>query len=65
MMASEKARMAKEQREWRARDDLDTLKHAEEIANDRTRLVAAEREAKKQIKALARVAGKKKAKKSK
>lgn len=65
------AKKTKEELEWQAREDLQTLRNAEEIRKDRKRAVAAEKEAKKQIDALAQVANrpivvkKKKTKKAK
>lgn len=42
---------------WRARNDLETLSRAQEIAQDKARLRNAQAEAKKQIKGLQEVAG--------
>ncbi len=49
-------RATREDRAWRARDDLRTLQQAKEIQADRSRIVAATREAQNQIKALHTVA---------
>jgi hypothetical protein len=47
----------REERVWRARDDLRTLQTALEIKGDRSRLKAAEVEARNQLAALAKVGG--------
>lgn len=44
-------------REWRARDDADTLRRAGEILGDSSRLKAAQSEVRKTATALERVAG--------
>ena len=44
-----------EEKRWRARDDLETLKRADEIKKNRTRLSAAKKEAKSQMDALNKV----------
>lgn len=43
---------------WRARDDLRTLSSAHEIGQDKKRMKAAQAEAKRQMTALEKVAGK-------
>ena len=44
-----------EDKAWRARDDLRTLQSAVEIQSDKSRVAAAQREAKLQMQALAKV----------
>jgi hypothetical protein len=44
-------------KEWRARDDADTLRRAGEIMVDKSRLSAAQREVQKTARALERVTG--------
>lgn len=51
-------KMTQEEKEWRAQSDLRTLRDAEEIRNDKSRLEAAMKEAKKQMEALHEIAGK-------
>ncbi len=53
---SAKAQAAKEEAEWRARSDLDTLRNAENIRLDAARMRAAATLAKEEQKALEKVA---------
>ena len=62
---SAKAQAKKEDEEWRARSDLDTLRNAENIRNDQGRLNAVVRMAREEQKALAKVAKEKGAEKKK
>ena len=48
-------RMDAEEKKWRAQDDLRTLQRAKEIEANRSRMAAAQREAKAQISVLAKV----------
>lgn len=48
---------AAEMRRFQAEDDLRTLRRAEEIKSDKTRVVAAKRIAKSEIKALGKISG--------
>lgn len=48
---------AAEARRFQAEDDLRTLRRAEEIKSDKTRVVAAKRIAKSEIKALGKISG--------
>ena len=47
------------EKEWQAKDDIDTLKRAEEIMADKARLEAAKQHAQKTIKSLDTIAKKK------
>lgn len=47
-----------EQRRWQAEEDMRTLRRAEEIRADKTRVAMAQKMAAKELKALQRVAGK-------
>lgn len=47
-----------EQRRWQAEDDLRTLRRAEEIRADKSRVAMAQKMATQELKALQRVAGK-------
>lgn len=49
---------ASEQRRWQAEDDLRTLRRAEEIRADKSRVAMAQKMATQEVKALQRVAGK-------
>ena len=49
-----KSSLSKGEQEWRAQDDLRILKTAEEIRKDKSRMSAANNEAKKQIEALSK-----------
>ena len=49
---------ATEQRRWQAEDDLRTLRRAEEIRADKSRVAMAQKMATQEVKALQRVAGK-------
>lgn len=48
-------RMSAEDRKWRARSDLDTLRQAEEIKMDRGRMGGVQREMQNQMAALGKV----------
>ena len=48
-------RMDAEEKKWRAQDDLRTLQRAKEIEANRSRMAAAQKEAKEQISVLAKV----------
>jgi hypothetical protein len=52
------ANYAKQEREWRAQDDLRILRQAEEIRMDKSRLTHASKMAEREMKALQKVAGK-------
>lgn len=59
-LPSEKAaarRMGTEERRFRAEDDLRSLKQAEQVRGDRSRLNAAQQIAREQLKALEKVTG--------
>jgi len=51
-----KPRLTKEEREWRAQSDLSTLRTAEEIRNDQTRVRAAQSLAERELRALKKIA---------
>jgi len=48
--------LTKEEREWRAQSDLSTLRTAEEIRNDQTRVRAAQSLAERELRALKKIA---------
>ena len=48
--------MLAQERQWQAQDDLRTLQRAAEIQGNKTRMTAAQREAKAQLAALSKVA---------
>lgn len=45
-----------DERRWRAQSDVRTLKEAEEIRKDKSRMTAAQREAQTQLQAIAQIA---------
>lgn len=49
---------AAEQKRWQAEEDLRTLRRAEEVRADRSRVAAAKKMADKEIRALSKVKGK-------
>jgi hypothetical protein len=57
MKAAPSVSMAKEEKRWRAESDLRTLTDAGEIQRDKSRIKAAQGIAKKQLRSLRKIAG--------